>query len=577
MNGRTPPTAHVKAIHVADKLPFPAADAATQVYAFMGRRGSGKTFAAGRLVEELLDAGHQVVVLDPVGVWYGLRLAKDGHRPGFPIPVLGGQHGDIPLSPAGGATVAKLVATRALSAVLDVSELTGSELHRFVADFATELLHAKKRARSALMVVFEEAQEMVPQHVRGDLARMVGAVEKLVKLGRNFGVGTTLISQRPQAVNKDVLNQTEAMLCFQLSGPQERKAIAGWIREKGAGDRDVQDELPSLPRGVAMVWSPQWLGTFGRYSILPKRTYDASATPDGTSVHEATLAPIDLAELRSALAAAEDADSDHGDPRAEVARLRKELARARDLARAVRVEQVPFVPPQAVDAARAAHAALVTATDQLAALMRVLQGVVPAGSRERGSDAPTTPAPVTNGHRRAALSKTPEGERKAGPGPDQGKLPAGARAILRALAERGAPLTRVQVATLAGLAPTSGTTANYLSLLATRGLIRRDGPILSLTDAGAAAVGPIVPVTTPRQLVNLWRGRLSGKAKEMLELLAAEGGPLTKAEIAERVQLVPDSGTFANYLSQLRSNNLVEKSRLGYVINPALALPAEHP
>ena len=137
-----------------------------------------------------------------------------------------------PLAPSSGATIAKLVATRALSAVLDISEFTGAELHRFVADFATELLHAKKRARSPLMVVLEEAQEMVPQHVRSDVARMVGAVEKLVKLGRNFGVGTALISQRPQAVNKDVLNQTEAMLCFQCHRPSGAKGH----RELGAGE-----------------------------------------------------------------------------------------------------------------------------------------------------------------------------------------------------------------------------------------------------------------------------------------------------------------------------------------------------
>jgi hypothetical protein len=563
-----------KAITLAEGLPFPADEAATQVYAFMGRRGSGKTYAAGRLVEQLLDGGHQVVVLDPVGVWYGLRLGKDGKSPGFPIPVIGGEHGDVPLGATGGDTVARLVATRALSAVLDVSEFSGTELHRFVGDFASALLHAKKRARSPLMVVFEEAQEMVPQNVRGDLARMVGAVEKLVKLGRNFGIGTALVSQRPQAVNKDVLNQTEAMLCFQLTGPQERKAISGWVQEKGAGARDVADELPSLPRGTAMIWSPQWLGAFGRYQILPKRTYDASATPLRGRVESASLTPIDLAELREAMATT-DASVHAGEGqlhRAEVNRLRRELAAARAAAAAPVIERVPFVPAEIVQAAARAEEALRAAAKDVAHLVEVVnahtRGSASRGTREARPERTAAPAPVRAsdggvGRRADAANGS---TRRGADG-----LPAGARAILRALAQRDAPLTRSQAATLAGLAPSSGTTATYVSLLVTRGFVARDGNLLTLTPVGARTIGPVPKANTPRELVDLWRQRLDGKAKAMLELLALEHGPLTKAEIAERVQLA-NSGTFATYLSKLKANNLVEKTSAGYVINPMLAL-----
>ncbi len=90
----------------------------------MGRRGSGKTFGAGRLVEQLVGHGDQVVILDPVGVWWGLRLAADGKRPGLKIPVFGGSHGDIPLQATGGKIVAELVAESGTSLVLDVSEFT---------------------------------------------------------------------------------------------------------------------------------------------------------------------------------------------------------------------------------------------------------------------------------------------------------------------------------------------------------------------------------------------------------------------------------------------------------------------
>lgn len=42
-------------------------EAATQVLAFIGKRGSGKTYAAGVLVEDFLDHDIQVVVIDLFG------------------------------------------------------------------------------------------------------------------------------------------------------------------------------------------------------------------------------------------------------------------------------------------------------------------------------------------------------------------------------------------------------------------------------------------------------------------------------------------------------------------------------
>ena len=265
------------AFRLAKDLALPD-DAATQKLAVLGRSSSGKTYLAGKLVELLLEAKRQVVVLDPVGVWWGLRLAADGKGKGLDVPILGGPHGDVPLEATGGALVADVTVDKAASLVLDVSELTGGEMRRFVTEFAVRLLHRKKRARSPVLVVWEEAQDFVPQRVFADAARMVGAVERLVKQGRNFGVGTLLISQRPQSVNKDVLNQTEALFVFQLTGPQERKAVEGWIVEK-ALDRSALELLPSLKQGDGLVWSPTWLQTFQSVRALPKRTYDASATP----------------------------------------------------------------------------------------------------------------------------------------------------------------------------------------------------------------------------------------------------------------------------------------------------------
>ena len=69
---------------ISDTVALPA-DAVTQTFACIGRKGAGKTYLASMLAEQMLDIGAQVVILDPVGNWYGLRVAADGKAKGKDI------------------------------------------------------------------------------------------------------------------------------------------------------------------------------------------------------------------------------------------------------------------------------------------------------------------------------------------------------------------------------------------------------------------------------------------------------------------------------------------------------------
>lgn len=63
----------------------------------IAQKGSGKTYTAMLLAEQMLAAKQQIVCLDPTGVWWGPRSSRDGKSAGLPILVMGGEHGDIPL------------------------------------------------------------------------------------------------------------------------------------------------------------------------------------------------------------------------------------------------------------------------------------------------------------------------------------------------------------------------------------------------------------------------------------------------------------------------------------------------
>ena len=68
--------------------------AVTQTFAFLGKRGGGKTYAASKLAEEMLTISAQIIVLDVVGTWYGLRVPKEPKGKAFDILVFGGLNGD---------------------------------------------------------------------------------------------------------------------------------------------------------------------------------------------------------------------------------------------------------------------------------------------------------------------------------------------------------------------------------------------------------------------------------------------------------------------------------------------------
>lgn len=288
-------------IKISKEISLPM-DAVTQTLAAIGRKGAGKTYLATMIAEQMLDASAQVIVIDPVGNWWGLRVGADGKSKGKDIFVIGGEHGDIPVIPEAGARVAKLLVEKSISAVIDVSGFRLGERKRFCTDFGEELLHLKKTRKTPVHIFIEEAQLIIPQRVGPDEARMVGAFEQIVRLGRNYGIGCTLITQRPQSVNKEVLSQVECLCVLQVTGPHERKALEEWVQEAGA-DRKLVGELPGLGRGEGYIWSPAWLRIYQRVHFSKKETFDASATPTvGTKTKAVLLSKQDVESLRADMA-----------------------------------------------------------------------------------------------------------------------------------------------------------------------------------------------------------------------------------------------------------------------------------
>ena len=222
-------------IQMAEGLYLDLRYALSKQYNFFGNKGSGKTYAAGKMIEQMLYAGGQVVIIDPVGIWYGLRILQDGKTPsGLNIPVFGGLYSDLPLNSNSGKLIADIISERQISAVLDVSQMEDDELNTFASDFGQRLFMNMKKNPSPIHLVLEECQEIIPEilSTKGD-NKKIKIYKRISKLGRNYGIGMSLISQRPQEVSKPVVNLSEVMFAFRMNGIHEREVIEKWIKEKG--------------------------------------------------------------------------------------------------------------------------------------------------------------------------------------------------------------------------------------------------------------------------------------------------------------------------------------------------------
>jgi hypothetical protein len=497
------------------------------VTAIVGRRGRGKTNTATVMVEEAHAAGMRFCVADPVGVWWGLRSSRDGKAAGIPVVVMGGEHAMVPLEPTAGKILADFMAAPGPSVVLDFRLMRKGEITRFMADFL-ERLYFKNR--ESLLLVLDEADKFAPQRPFGEEARMLGAAEDVVKMGRARGLHSVLITQRPATLNKNVITQAGMLIAHGLPAPQDQKAIDAWIQERAEEEhrKEFQSTLGGLEKGEAWIWAPE-LAVFQRAQIRERKTFDSSATPKRGErrVAPKVLAEVDLEKLSAEIkATAERAKAT--DPKALQARIAEleRAAKAASPAAAAAPKPKPSVTDAqikrveaAIDRLRDGAAGLLKAQahqiDKLSQRMQVVvteagllrdqlkaAGVTPSvRGGTVGAGAPPTGRPGVVGVGRPAVPSRP-----APVVSGDGRLPAGERAILTAAAQYRAGVTREQLSILTGYKRSSRDT--YLQRLRQAGLVAEERGVILATADGVAALGDFEPLPTGDALREYWLDRL---------------------------------------------------------------------
>lgn len=514
---------------LADVLPISALD---DRIAIVGTSGAGKTYAAKGMVERLLETGARVCVVDPLGVWWGLRASADGTAPGFPVIVFGGRHADVDLTEGMGAALGRVIATQPIASVIDLSELgSAAARRRFMSAFAEAIYEENEEP---LHLVLDEADLWSPQRPMPDQNVLLGRIEEIVRRGRVRGFIPWLITQRPAVVHKDVLSQADVLIAMKLTSSQDRAAIGGWI--EGQADREegkrILAELPRLSRGEGWIWAPG-LDVLSRAVFPAIATLDSSRTPKrGERAPVAsTLASVDLSAISAALAEAAVVEAD---------------APARKKGKLVAGDPGG---DRRLAAAEARVAELQASNNELT---RRLSQIVQLAA---GSDASASPSCIVPKTSIAKVAKRPFL-------PADGELHPAARKLLVALAQHSpGRFTWGQTATLAGLKPSGGHFNAGRKHLRDAGLIDETSEgLIAASALGMAEAGevPAAP-STPAERLSLWCARLPSPAPEMLRTLAGRGEAFTSTDdLAAVLGKKPTGGHWNSGVATLRNNGLVD-------------------
>ncbi|WP_144797022.1 ATP-binding protein [Halorubrum depositum] len=306
---------------------LPVVDVLTGRSFITGKSGSGKSNTASVVIENLLDNGFPVMIVDTDGEYYGLKEEYEILHAGADDEC------DIVVSPEHAEKLANLALEQNVPIILDVSgyleEETANEL---LLEVVKQLFAKEKRMKKPFLLVVEECHEYIPEG--GGMDETGKMLIKVGKRGRKHGLGIVGISQRPADVKKDFITQCDWLCWHRLTWDNDTKVVGRILGSKYASA--VED----LGDGEAFLMT-DWDESIRRIQFHRKETFDAGATPGLDDFERPELKSVSsdlVGELQSISDEEERRESEIADLRQEldkrdqrIAELERELGEARDL------------------------------------------------------------------------------------------------------------------------------------------------------------------------------------------------------------------------------------------------------
>lgn len=597
-----------KRLKISEDLSL-STDSVTNTEMVIARRRVGKTYTGSVYAEELMEAKLPFVALDPTGAWWGLGSSADGKSEGYPVIVIGGPHGHLPLEAGAGKIIANMVTDNPGFYIIDFSRMDSDrDQYIFSAAFGRQLFKRQQHKPSPLKLIIDEADMFVPQKpVSKEHIEVFRAYDAIVRRGGINGLGVMLISQRPALINKDVLTQCETLIALTISAPQDQDPILDWVSRNGTKEQleQIKSTLASMSTGQAWYFSPN-ADIFKKIQIRMRRTFNSSATPKpgAKAIEPKVFSKVDLdalgEEIKNTVERTKKESPEYW--RLQVVDLERKLeaersAKARVLpaslaaAPKIKIVEKPVlnktqekllrdlvamvkkmmadISPIEIERLRARVEKILIIPAELNSSLRFLEEIslridqaglvepvldIPAAETKRILITPKAEIPIKS---KSELQPAVFSEEDI-------KLNNPQQRILDAIAwMESINLFKPQRSTIAFLARYSLTASSFtnpLGNLRTMGLITYpDSDSVAMTDAGRRLANP---QQTPRDTAELHRvifERLQGPQKKILRVLIDNyPAAVNRADLAQQAGYSLTASSFTNPLGNLRSFGFID-------------------
>jgi len=220
--------------------------------AILGMRGSGKSWTAGVVAEELASKGIPFIIIDLMGEYKTLREK-------FPVLIaaLGSpDYADLKgLTPESAGTLAEKIVNMGVSLILDLKYGTMLDRYRVLASFLEGLYHTEEKVARPYVLIMDEAHRITPEKgviklrgVREAQQKIEYWVYEIGATGRHYGLGFVAVARRTAEISKMILTQCELKIAHKVVDPIDLERL----REYGLPP-DMLERIKQFKPGDAVV------------------------------------------------------------------------------------------------------------------------------------------------------------------------------------------------------------------------------------------------------------------------------------------------------------------------------------
>ncbi len=522
--------------------------------------GAGKSWSIRRLAEQTYGKVQQIII-DHDGEYHTLAEQYDY--------VIARKGGECPADIKSAALLARRFLELGVNAIVDIYEL-GTQRQEFVRRFIDSITNSPRDLWHPCLVFIDEAHLYCPE--KGS-AISAEAVKQFMSLGRKRGFAGVLATQRIAKLDKDAAAECNSKLIGRSALDVDMKRAAD---ELGFTSKEDMRSLRTLKPGQFYAFGPAFTDEVKLIQVGDVKTTHLRAGQRSM----APPAPRDkvkkiLAQLQDLPHEAEQEAKTIIELQAQVKQLRGALKKAETSAPAPieKIVEKPMISAKQIEQLEKVFArgdALLqkldtTKDDMSTALQAVRSTVYAIAALDQHKTQIKQPAQPPSRYRVQEpppdrIERSPSKgdplhhQYVTHPPADDGGLPIGEQAILRALIQFPKGLQRSQLTVLTGYARSSRDA--YINRLKQKGLVDARLIYVFATEAGIAAMPNAEPLPTGDALRDYWYRELPDGEQRILQKLV-EAYP----EAIERTTLDEMTGYARSsrdaYLSRLRAKQLV--------------------